>query len=172
MEAEGVIFRTGMDVDGGGGVGGERNRMRFSQRGDLHESGDPPAPRRVRLQYIHRSRLEHPAEIEDVIAVLACRDVHARRRPVDEERQPFKVVRGDGLFEPGHSLRRKPLGLRQRQLPRVRPVRVDKQLGVRSDRVACGGNALHVGSSSPRLNQKFLVALGSVPACRWPRSSS
>ena len=57
---------------------GQRNREGVAQRADLQEAGDARAARRIGLQHIHRARFEHAAEIEDVVAVLASRDLHPR----------------------------------------------------------------------------------------------
>ena len=100
--------------------------------------------------------LEHPAEVEQVVAVLAGGDVHAGRGAVAEQPQAVEVVGGDRLLEPGHAQLGESLGHGQGLLAAVGAVGVDEQLGVGPDRLAGGPDAAEVvlrvacrSSSSP-----------------------
>ena len=69
-----------MGMDRRRGVRRKRDRPSGTQRGGLHESADPAATRRIRLQHVDRLGVEHPPKIERVVAVLAGGNVHSRRR--------------------------------------------------------------------------------------------
>ena len=56
------------------------------------KAGDAGAAGRVRLKHIHGPRLQHAAEICAVVAVFACTDFHARRRPVAHQPQALEIV--------------------------------------------------------------------------------
>ena len=83
---------------------------RLAEGPDAQEAGDPAAAGRVGLEHVDGAGLEHPAEIGQVVAVLAGGDVHAGRAAVAEQPQPVEVVGGDRLLEPGHPQLGEPLG--------------------------------------------------------------
>src|SRR6185312_16826441 len=83
---------AGMQMQGGRGMGGEVEAARGAQRADLEKAGETAAPCRVGLQHIDGLGIEHAAEIEAVIAILAGGDLHAVRRPRANEVQLVEMV--------------------------------------------------------------------------------
>ena len=132
-------------MEGGRAVGGERDPAGLAQGGHAEEVGDARAARGVRLQDVHRARVEHALEVGQVVAVLAGRDLHARGRAVAQEPQPFEVVRGDRLLEPRHAVGGEALGQPQRFLARVGAVGVDEQLDLATHGLARRPHARGIG---------------------------
>ena len=141
----GTTAQQGWTWIGRPAVRGELERARLAERGDAQEPGDPLAAGDVGLQAVDRASLEHPLEVRQRVAVLAGSDLHPRRCPVADQAQTLEVVRADRLLEPAHiealgGLEREP----QRLLAAERAVRVDEQLRVVADRLACDLDALEV----------------------------
>ena len=84
-------------------MGRERQAPSFAQGAGPQEAGDPAAAGRVGLEDVDGAGLEHPPEIEEVVAVLARGDVHAGRGPVAEQPEALEVVGRDRLLEPAHA---------------------------------------------------------------------
>src|SRR3954454_453138 len=117
----------------------ERYRPRLADRRRLYESGDAATAGGVRLQYVDGSGRNHLIKVHELVAVLAGRDLHRRRRAVAKQAQTFEIVRRHRLLEPADAGCRKDFRLLQRELPRIRAVGVDEKLGVAADRIARGG---------------------------------
>ena len=62
-------------------------RERRAERGGLEEAGDAAAAVASACRTSTRARLEHAAEIEAVVAILAGGDLHASGRPVAQQAQ-------------------------------------------------------------------------------------
>ena len=75
--------------------------VRLAQPADARGSPVMPPQRvDVGLQHVDRPGLEHPAEVAQVVAVLAGRDLHPGRRASRTSAQALEVVGGDRLLEP------------------------------------------------------------------------
>ena len=115
-----------VNVEGGRRVRRERNVMGLGERGGAKKAGDPEAAGRVRLKDIHCARLEHPAEVPRVVAVLAGADLQPGGGAIAQQAQSLEIVRGDGLLESAHTFERERFGEGERLFAVVRAVRVDE----------------------------------------------
>ena len=93
-----------MDALRGRAVRRQREVARAAQRIDAQEARVAAAARDVRLHDVDRVVLEQALEVEDVPAVLAGGDRHARRPLAADLREPVQVVAGHGLLEPDDAL--------------------------------------------------------------------
>ncbi len=145
-----------MQMDRRTAVQRQRQVVRPAQTVDAQQLGDPSAPGHVGLEHVDGAGLEHPAEVERVIPVLAGGDRHAGGSVVAHGVQALEVLGADRLLEPAHvRLAAEPLGELERLFARVGAVGVDEQLGVRPDRLA-----------------RLAHPLAGRPAARSPPSSS
>ena len=119
--------------------------MGAAQPAHAEQLGDAGASSDVGLENVDRSGLEHPLEVDRVIAVFAGGDLHPGGRAVAQEPQAFEVVGGHGLLEPAHAgvVREAPREV-ERLLARVGAVGVDEQARIRADRPACCLHALGI----------------------------
>ena len=132
--------------DGGGHVGvqvrravaGDLQAPGGRHGGDALPLGDAAAAGDVGLQAVHRLRVDHPGEVDQVIPVLARRDI--RHHLVANLPQPVEVVGADRLLEPGHVLVRHRLGHPNRLLAAVTAVGVHVELDVGADHPAREGD--------------------------------
>src|SRR5262245_6785154 len=75
---------------------------RLTQSPNAQKPGDPSTARGIGLQDVHGACRQHAAEIDQVIAILACRDVHAGWRLIAQKTQTLQIVRRDRFLEPVH----------------------------------------------------------------------
>ena len=128
------VLQVPQGNDGAAGVGVNRGcRMRreihpagLAEGGHLQEPRNPRASRSVGLEHVHR--LKHPAEVVEVVTVLAGGNLHARGGVISDQTQPFEIVGGDRLLEPNHAEVRELFGEAQRLLAGVGAVGVHEQL--------------------------------------------
>jgi hypothetical protein len=123
--------RRGVSVQVGGAVSGELKPVGGGHRRDPQPLGDAAAPGHVGLQAVHGTRRTHPAEVVQIPAVFAGRDVGGHAVP--DLAQAVEIVGGDRFLEPAHvqvgGRVHDPDGL----LAAVPAVRVDEQLDVIAD---------------------------------------
>jgi hypothetical protein len=84
------------------------------------------------------------AEIVQIVAIFPGGDLHAGRRAVADQVQPFQVIGGDRLLEPDHAQAGEHVRQGQGLLARVGAVGVHEKLGVLADGVAGGPHPLGI----------------------------
>jgi len=121
---------TSVQMNTGRGVGREGQSERVAQGGRLHKASDAGAAGGIRLEDIHCPRLEHAAEIGQIIAILASGNFHSGRDALTQEVQAFEILRGDWLLKPTNVKLREYLRLPEGFLARVGAISVDEQTRV------------------------------------------
>ena len=123
--------------------------MRLAKRRNLQKGGDAAAAGNIRLHHVHGTRIHHATKIEDVVAVLACRNFDLSRCSIANQPQTFEIVGRNRLFEPGHAGVDEVLCLIKGLLAAVRAVRIYVEFSIRADRFSGHAYTLQIFISVP-----------------------
>ena len=123
-----------------GAVRRQGQSARLGERARPKESRDAGATGSVGLQHVNRPGFQHVAEVPEVIAIFARRDIHSGRSAITDQPESFKVVRRDRLLEPNHPTLPEGAGLGERLLATIGAIRVHVQGRVWPD---CLARCLH-----------------------------